>query len=1020
MKKFDVRNSLQKGSMMVEALAMLGLITMVTPILYKKAAERTTELQDINVATQMRMVSSAVDQFISDNYHEIGEEHSTESFKLSAEEIAKLEEYLPHGFDIQKSKMFEDFEIAVRKREVEDKNGIKHNIFTSAVLAPLRDNMTMTRSSKIASMIGANGGVYRKVGEEDRLDGVQGTWQATLGDYGLDGAYKDGSLVVISTDAISAATGDVTSEQALYRTYEGNRNKNTMGTTLYMYGNNVEEVVSLIAAGSALGNDNTIFIGEKGGGVVSNLWVTGTSNLVGAVTTHDNLTVGKDLLVKGTSTFEGGILGPVNITGNLNVDGETTLKNTTVDGDFLQKGGSATFEGSSFKVDVAGDVNIGGKTVNITGEDGVTINGPTTFTSDVTMEKNLNVEGDVNIEKNLNVEGDVTVHGDVILVPEDGEDTKVMADWLYAKNGIKVGGQSGNTSPGNYFEVTSSGTAVKGNNFAVGGANGSGARINTDDTYSFIGVGKGSNMLDHNGLKVAAGTLALRNAHASLTMGTTNGVLLKTANDKIKFQLTEAPGEYFATLEVASGDSVKSKFKASTKEIGIEGKGSSGDAPASLYLKEGALKLDNKGSGMRVDERGISLYTEGSSLPSDNKVKSIDDTTWGLETTQLGQSYLTDTAKAVTISRKGIIELRSPDSLTGGYIRARRLVSDVPYPTDDAYKGYTSTGGTVTKPYDYYQVNPAYTSVMNDIKLASRGGARLSDILPDFINKGIYIADNTYKDSVVKTQATDEKPWPAIENGKVKNEPTSCENASCIASPWLGFIPAPQCPNNYAKVITINPIRWRMAEAYALYDNTSEDYHAEEWQDSLDVNKYKTIVSGDDFFKHYDRPSNPRETFFVMQEEGGDTHTHNLTSGFPLTFQTNTWLNTSIQELHSTSGFEGWHAVMGFIYRPKQYKRLLFDTGVFETEQQFNALPADWVYWNIFPVYAQDMAAVINVYCYFDRHPIDSGTTRKWTWGNTGPVDTYDQLNEYRQGFKKNADWSKAVNDPTLDYDDAW
>ena len=218
MKKFDVRNSLQKGSMMVEALAMLGLITMVTPILYKKAAERTTELQDINVATQMRMVSSAVDQFISDNYHEIGEDHSTESFKLSAEEIAKLEEYLPHGFDIQKSKMFEDFEIAVRKREVVDENNISHNIFTSAVLAPLRDNMTMTRSSKIASMIGANGGVYRKVGEEDRLDGVQGTWQATLGDYGLDGAYKEGSLVIISTDAISAIFNMVSSVHLPART----------------------------------------------------------------------------------------------------------------------------------------------------------------------------------------------------------------------------------------------------------------------------------------------------------------------------------------------------------------------------------------------------------------------------------------------------------------------------------------------------------------------------------------------------------------------------------------------------------------------------------------------------------------------------------------------------------------------------------------------------------------------------------------------------------------------------------
>ena len=39
--------------------------------------------------------------------------------------------------------------------------------------------------------------------------------------------------------------------------------------------------------------------------------------------------------------------------------------------------------------------------------------------------------------------------------------------------------------------------------------------------------------------------------------------------------------------------------------------------------------------------------------------------------------------------------------------------------------------------YTVYQIDPAYTSVMNDIKLTSRGGARLSDILPTYINKGI-------------------------------------------------------------------------------------------------------------------------------------------------------------------------------------------------------------------------------------------------------------------------------------------
>ena len=36
---------------------------------------------------------------------------------------------------------------------------------------------------------------------------------------------------------------------------------------------------------------------------------------------------------------------------------------------------------------------------------------------------------------------------------------------------------------------------------------------------------------------------------------------------------------------------------------------------------------------------------------------------------------------------------------------------------------------------DVYKVDPAYMSVMNDIRLTSRGGAKLSDILPNYISK---------------------------------------------------------------------------------------------------------------------------------------------------------------------------------------------------------------------------------------------------------------------------------------------
>ena len=185
--------------------------------------------------------------------------------------------------------------------------------------------------------------------------------------------------------------------------------------------------------------------------------------------------------------------------------------------------------------------------------------------------------------------------------------------------------------------------------------------------------------------------------------------------------------------------------------------------------------------------------------------------------------------------------------------------------------------------------------------------------------------------------------------------------------------------------------------------------------------------------KYFLKQNDPRYAEFVLTSAGGseEEHTHVIEKGFPMTFQTNTWLNTTITENFggtSTTGdvenFQGWHAVMGFVYRPTQYRQLLEDLG--------QSTSTSDIYWNIFPVYAQDMAAVANVYCYFDRHPLTSGTSRKWTWGNS-PVYQYDQLNNYRQGYDKGAsgdaeawgtgksdDDGSYVNDPALGYDDAW
>ena len=1035
MKIFDKKNIDQKGSLMVEALALLGLITMVTPILYRKAAERTTELQDINVATQMRMVSNAVDNFIKDNYNEVGDAHPEDIFKLSEAELEKLDEYLPYGFSTQKSKMFEDFDVSVRKRTVVDVNDNEHNIYTAAVLAPLRDDITIMRSSKIASMIGANGGVYRKIGEGDssqyKIEGVQGTWEATLDDYGFVPAegepdIKEGSLVVISNEAISSAKGDVQSDSVLYRNDEGDITKNTMNTTLYMDGNEIRGVSELIAQG---GNGGDVVIG-KDDSLTSNLIVTGTTNL------KNTLNVGGNTTVEGSLDIDGA----TNVGGGLTVTGDTTLANTSINGGLSQSGGSVTFGASDFTVNSSGNVNInatgdtslGGKNVNITGGETINVN---VADKGITINKDGNtIKGDTIFnDGNITInKGDLIVDGgEIVVVPENpDEETGILADWLYAGTGIKVGGKVGeNRSPGNYFTVDDSGVNVKSgalnvrdnlyaddatvditnSSFAVGGTvNSGGNKLNINESSAFIGSSYAIGGAQE-GLLVESASLVLRNDSGNLTMENDETTL---ENEEARVKLKNNS----VVIGVGTENAEETKIIADLDKVGFENKGSSDtSAETFLYLEDGKVKFGADGNTQILgDEYGLAVAGQGGNLTG-NSVKVASDGS-------VDSVSILDGAK-VAISREGIIELRAPtvDDNDGGFIRARRLVSDIPYPNTAVFDGYTVSGGTPSQGYDYYQVNPAYTSVMNDIKLASRGGARLSDILPDFINKGIYVVDNTYKSDSIGD-------WTSLNvtNGKVSlPEGSECTSNTCIASPWLGFVPAPQCPKNYAKVITMHPIRWKMSEVYAVYNT-------DDWPDPKSE-AYKEIISGSNFGKYFLKQNDPRYAEFTLTSAGGseEEHTHAVEKGFPMTFQTNTWLNTTITENFggtSTSGtvenFQGWHAIMGFVYRPTQYRQLLEDLG--QTTSTTD------IYWNVFPVYAQDMAAVANVYCYFDRHPLTSGTSRKWTWGNS-PVYQYDQLNNYRQGYDKGASgdaeaWGEGksdddgsyINDPTLGYDDAW
>lgn len=324
-----------------------------------------------------------------------------------------------------------------------------------------------------------------------------------------------------------------------------------------------------------------------------------------------------------------------------------------------------------------------------------------------------------------------------------------------------------------------------------------------------------------------------------------------------------------------------------------------------------------------------------------------------------------------------------------GYIAADRFVSQFKVDNNSvlsaSLNGSNNVKGTNFEPYEYYEVNPAYTSVMHDIKLTTRGGARLSDILPDFINKGIYVVDTTYSPDVKWVPGSNTIPTTEVGD--------SAENE---VSAFAGFIPTPKCPPGYAKVVTLTPSGWAMAQAGTPVDK-----------------------GGIDIISH----NNPME-FINLDPTTGDTVQ-------PLTFQKNTWLKAMVLPYCGTfqedgtgcgENFRGWGAILGFIYPHSYYTEFINQAGLGGKQNDND------VYWNLFPVYYKQLEGYATVYCYFDRK--DANLSSNY-------VDkAYDQLSDYKTSpsdaknvfyYEKNhsvgdsnAQYINRLNDPNLKYKDPW
>lgn len=501
-----------------------------------------------------------------------------------------------------------------------------------------------------------------------------------------------------------------------------------------------------------------------------------------------------------------------------------------------------------------------------------------------------------------------------------------------------------------------------------------------------------------------------------------------------------------------------------------------------------------------MEMKGDSTFVNGTSTSVDGgyramfRVNPFDIDGEATSSWAPGSSHV---ANASVYVRKGAIELMASEnngkgdngtSTYGadegfGYIKANRFVSNTGVELNSSGIAYETGYTSPRNPYDQYMVNPAYTSVMHDIKLTTRGGARLSDILPDYILKGVYNVSNDF----LEGSKTDRVSWSCGGQCGTDKPYNGMNENTYWANPYVGVLPYAVCPPTYKQFATLVPISFMMGisgEIKLTKDGNTYGYYGDgtryvidfenprqaavlqtkkeiDYPGMAEVEVAKVYSLGSDYvsslsnvfkessiagwFRGYKANEYSSGIEGSMEKDSATTawiyKENNTAEGKviaePLYFQQNTWLKTSVVPNHTNAGMTGWAGYMGFVYDTK-----IWNLGTGEGDEGMASNNASeyndgnstvkgfygygnntaTLVWNLFPTPTNSIEGHGTVYCYFDRSVYENWTDSQ----GQRLVDPIDQMNSYREkgsksdGRPETKEYIKRLHDPSLKYDDPW
>ncbi|HBO59866.1 MAG TPA: hypothetical protein DD624_08175 [Alphaproteobacteria bacterium] len=759
MTTFD-KSSSQRGALMVEAIALLGLMTMISPMIVRQTAERTTEMEDVAVAGQMKTIKDALENYIQADYANLVPNPPTQEEFQHNITAAKLSPYLPSSYidggEIRGNKLADGFDVGVRGfcTEKQDNRGATCSTLSASckctrykivgmIVSKKNNNEEIPdkRAARVASMLGADGGYMRTSdvvnavaggGAADAMKkvlGAQGMWEVDDVTKYISGiGTNSGGRIALSTVFSSGLSADY-----LYRKkVNGLPDANSMFTDLDMGGNGACEDASGDGKCNRINNAGgleviagRLIVRKKNGAAADNQAdgsgdtlariALGTDKASMQVEKSVTITANKLLADDATKTEDGSIQiaasKNINAKADDNFVAEAKKKAEMKTSDdklrFVAEDGTISMEAYS-----SGEATDPTSEVSLTSEE-ATMSGPAVTVEAGTGGMELNSDDEIKIaaDKLLNMSGATGVN---MTSPEKIEIKSDKTMTLHAGTEMKL--ESDET------------ISIMGNKSA---------KIGSGDNHLIV-----SNKAADDKGTIVNGDTAHNGSYAEVV----GGLYINTANSHV---LSVGAGGVASVLLQDGGITM---HKSDGKKPGMIGTANKDDVVIKATSSGGVITLSNKGrEHPAIELRGDTGLISATAFQPDYVINNNGD------------------AVQPVVKRGGV-------SFSSSGVMDSNSITSVTATTFDKIATDSGVGGSKT--YNVHQqdatlnrfrVDPAFVSVMNDIKITSRGGARLSEALPNYILKGIYELSNTYAKG----------PWPCAASCSSISDADLAQGTAC-------------------------------------------------------------------------------------------------------------------------------------------------------------------------------------------------------------------------------------------------